>query len=55
MDKALLPFSKAVDEARKRLADNPKSNMAKVALVDAESTFALKRAVYRAFSGIRLS
>jgi hypothetical protein len=55
MDNALLPFTKAVKDAKKRLSANPKSMLAKEDLVSAKSALVLRAALVRAYSGIRLS
>jgi hypothetical protein len=55
MSNALLPFTKAVKDAKKRLVANPKSVCAKEDLVSAKSALTLRAALVRAYSGIRLS
>lgn len=55
MDNALLPFTKAVDDAKKRLNANPKSVLAKENLASAKSALTIRAALVRAYSGIRLS
>jgi hypothetical protein len=45
MRKELAAAAKNLDDARKALADNPKSNKALMALVDAEDAYRLRVAV----------